>query len=185
MTPAARKKATPSRSTEKKPAARRPAAKKRGATAAPADPGAATAAAVGLATAAPKSGPEPGPEAGEKGPGPGQRALRAAGQILGAQKTLLDKSLRVLTPLPAFEDVFDQRVAAALQRLGLPDPAELARLRDEVDQLKQQIGALDRSSSGDSPKRATRGATGKAKGATRTATSAPPSETAVPSGKRR
>ncbi|MDE2397930.1 MAG: phasin family protein [Burkholderiales bacterium] len=81
--------------------------------------------------------PEPAPEGGA-----GQRALRAAGQLLDAQKSLLNKGLRALTPLPAFEDVFDQRVAAALKRLGLPDPQELARLREQVQDLQRRVDAL-------------------------------------------
>jgi ribosomal protein S19E (S16A) len=80
---------------------------------------------------------EPAPE-----PGAGQRALRAAGQLLDAQKSLLNKSLRVLTPMPAFEDVFDQRVAAALRRLGLTDPAEVGRLREQVQDLRRRVDAL-------------------------------------------
>lgn len=85
------------------------------------------------AKAAPAS-PEPVPEAGA-----GQRALRAAGQLLDVQKTLLNKGLRALTPLPAFEDVFDQRVAAALKRLGYPDPEELGRLRAQVEALQGRL----------------------------------------------
>lgn len=81
--------------------------------------------------------PEPAPE-----PGAGQRALRAAGQLLDARKSLLNKGLRVLGPLPAFEDVFDQRVAAALKRLGFPDPEEIARLREQVQNLQRQVDAI-------------------------------------------
>ena len=40
-----------------------------------------------------------------------------------------------------FEDVFDQRVATALQRLGMPDAAEVQALRDEVAQLEAGAGA--------------------------------------------
>ncbi len=43
--------------------------------------------------------------------------------------------------LRKFEDVFDQRVAAALQRLGWPSAEELQALRDEVQQLRSQLGA--------------------------------------------
>ena len=38
-----------------------------------------------------------------------------------------------------FEDVFDQRVATALQRLGMPDAAEVQALRDEVAQLRERV----------------------------------------------
>jgi len=40
-----------------------------------------------------------------------------------------------------FEDVFDQRVASALQRLGMPSVEELQALRDEVRQLREQLEA--------------------------------------------
>lgn len=89
------------------------------------------------AKAAP-SAPVPAPDTGA-----GQRAMRAAGQLLDAQRSLLNKGLRVLTPLPAFEDVFDQRVAAALRRLGLPDPEEVARLREQVQDLQRRLDALE------------------------------------------
>lgn len=45
--------------------------------------------------------------------------------------------------LRKFEDVFDQRVAAALQRLGLPSAQELQALRDEVQQLRARLDAAD------------------------------------------
>ncbi len=38
-----------------------------------------------------------------------------------------------------FEDVFDQRVATALQRLGMPTAEEIRSLRDEVMQLREQL----------------------------------------------
>ena len=41
--------------------------------------------------------------------------------------------------LHKFEDVFDQRVAAALQRLGVPGAQELEALREEVRQLRAQL----------------------------------------------
>ena len=40
-----------------------------------------------------------------------------------------------------FEDVFDQRVASALERLGMPSVAEIQALRDEVKQLREQLDA--------------------------------------------
>ena len=42
-----------------------------------------------------------------------------------------------------FEDVFDQRVATALQRLGMPDAAEVQALRDEVAQLRERVAQLE------------------------------------------
>ena len=74
---------------------------------------------------------------------PSQQALRAAEQLIDVQKTLLNKGLRALTPLSAFEEVFDQRVAAALQRLGYADPAEVARLREQVADLQRRLDLLD------------------------------------------
>src|SRR5882672_12599478 len=62
-------------------------------------------------------------------------ALRAAKQIIEAQKMLLHAGLRVLrverepaspqaAPPASMEEVFDRRVASALQRLGMPDAGE-------------------------------------------------------------
>ena len=42
-----------------------------------------------------------------------------------------------------FEDVFDQRVATALERLGLPDANEVQALRDEVEALRARLTALE------------------------------------------
>ncbi|WP_295980238.1 phasin family protein [uncultured Variovorax sp.] len=42
-----------------------------------------------------------------------------------------------------FEDVFDQRVATAMQRLGMPDAAEVQALRDEVAQLRERVAQLE------------------------------------------
>ncbi|WP_395317571.1 phasin family protein [Variovorax sp. UC74_104] len=42
-----------------------------------------------------------------------------------------------------FEDVFDQRVATAMQRLGMPDAAEVQALRDEVAQLRERVVQLE------------------------------------------
>lgn len=54
-----------------------------------------------------------------------------------------------------FEDVFDQRVATALQRLGMPNADEVQALRDEVAQLRERLAKLEKpfSSSGSSGKR--------------------------------
>jgi hypothetical protein len=48
--------------------------------------------------------------------------------------------------LRKFEDVFDQRVATALQRLGMPSAQELQALRDEVQQLRAQYGCAESTS---------------------------------------
>lgn len=42
-----------------------------------------------------------------------------------------------------FEDVFDQRVATAMQRLGMPDAAEVQALRDEVARLRERVAQLE------------------------------------------
>ena len=42
-----------------------------------------------------------------------------------------------------FEDVFDQRVATALERLGMPGAQEVQALRDEVAQLRERVAQLE------------------------------------------
>lgn len=42
-----------------------------------------------------------------------------------------------------FEDVFDQRVATALERLGMPGAQEVKALRDEVAQLRERVAQLE------------------------------------------
>ena len=44
--------------------------------------------------------------------------------------------------LRKFEAVFDQRVASALERLGMPSIEELQALRDELDTLRAEVTAL-------------------------------------------
>ena len=92
------------------------------------------------AASSPRRSPDPTGPAAEGGAR--QRALQAAGQLLDARQALLNKGLRALTPLPAFEDVLDQRVAAALRRLGFPDAVELARMREQITDLQQRLEAL-------------------------------------------
>jgi len=53
--------------------------------------------------------------------------------LLGIHKTDAPFGIR------KFEDVFDQRVATALQRLGMPTAEEVQALRDEVRQLQEQL----------------------------------------------
>jgi len=53
--------------------------------------------------------------------------------------------------LRKFEDVFDQRVAAAMQRLGLPSAQEVQALREEVRLLQERIEQLERG--GETPAR--------------------------------
>jgi len=42
-----------------------------------------------------------------------------------------------------FEDVFDQRVATALQRLGMPSAEEVQALREEVAQLRERLAKFE------------------------------------------
>jgi len=57
-----------------------------------------------------------------------------------AAKTALD-SLGDTLGFRKLEDVFDQRIAAALERLGLPTAEEFAALREEVRQLRAERAA--------------------------------------------
>jgi diacylglycerol kinase family enzyme len=79
-------------------------------------------------------------------------AIRAAAQIIEAQKMLLNAGLRVLRierepaapaapPAASMEEVFDRRVASALQRLGMPETVDLARLAERLDALERRLGA--------------------------------------------
>ncbi len=44
--------------------------------------------------------------------------------------------------LRKLEDVFDQRVAGALERIGIPSVLELAQLREQVDVLSREVAVL-------------------------------------------
>lgn len=57
-----------------------------------------------------------------------------------------------------FEDVFDQRVATALQRLGMPSADEVQALRDEVAQLRERLATLEKPSG---PRASSSGSGGK------------------------
>ena len=57
-----------------------------------------------------------------------------------AAKTALD-SLGDTLGFRKLEDVFDQRIAAALERLGMPTAEEFAALREEVRQLRAERAA--------------------------------------------
>ncbi|MBT2334191.1 phasin family protein [Variovorax paradoxus] len=50
--------------------------------------------------------------------------------------------------LRKFEDVFDQRVATALQRLGMPSAEEVQALREEVIRLRERLAQLDHKNAG-------------------------------------
>ncbi|BEP37582.1 hypothetical protein GmRootV59_45530 [Variovorax sp. V59] len=50
--------------------------------------------------------------------------------------------------LRKFEDVFDQRVATALQRLGMPSAEEVQALREEVIRLRERLAQLEPKNAG-------------------------------------
>ncbi len=67
--------------------------------------------------------------------------------LLGIHKTGKADAPRTFPGLDTFgirkfEDVFDQRVATALQRLDMPTASEVQALRDEVEQLRAQLALL-------------------------------------------
>jgi len=63
----------------------------------------------------------------------------------GAAKAPLTRGFPSLDSfgLRKFEDVFDQRVATALERLGMPSAQEVQALRAEVAQLRERLAQLD------------------------------------------
>ena len=63
--------------------------------------------------------------------------------LLGIQKSDTPRAFPGLDTfgIRKFEDVFDQRVATALQRLGMPTAEEVQALRDEVKSLREQLAA--------------------------------------------
>lgn len=64
--------------------------------------------------------------------------------LLGIKKSDTPRSFPNLDSfgIRKFEDVFDQRVATALQRLGIPTADEVEALRHEVAQLREQISLM-------------------------------------------
>lgn len=52
-----------------------------------------------------------------------------------------------------FEDVFDQRVATALQRLGMPTADEVQALRDEVKDLRERLALREAGAKAPATKR--------------------------------
>ena len=60
-----------------------------------------------------------------------------------------------------FEDVFDQRVATAMQRLGMPSAQEIQELREEIRQLREQLARLE--AGGHEPGKRTPGKRGSGK----------------------
>lgn len=69
----------------------------------------------------------------EPGTGWGGLVKRDASAAKAAQEAL---------GLRKFEAVFDQRVASALERMGMPSPEALQAMRDELDTLRAEVAAL-------------------------------------------
>lgn len=63
----------------------------------------------------------------------------------GATKAPLTRGFPSLDSfgLRKFEDVFDQRVATALERLGMPSAQEVQALRAEVARLRERLAELE------------------------------------------
>ncbi len=63
----------------------------------------------------------------------------------GAAKAPLTRGFPSLDSfgLRKFEDVFDQRVATALERLGMPSAQEVQALRAEVARLRERLAELE------------------------------------------
>ena len=76
--------------------------------------------------------------AGEDRKDPWGAAARAIADPLGLRK---------------FEDVFDQRVATALERLGWPTPEELRHLREQVEVMTEYLRNAESGASRAKPKR--------------------------------
>jgi hypothetical protein len=53
--------------------------------------------------------------------------------------------------LHKFEDVFDERVAAALQRLGMPTQAEIAALASQIEALAARLDRIEGASAPAAP----------------------------------
>ena len=72
---------------------------------------------------------------------------------------------RAAEPLDKLEGLFEQRVAKAMQRLGVPTAQDLQRLQDQIEALTQELQqARQASGAGDGaapPKRSPRGSDSK------------------------
>lgn len=68
----------------------------------------------------------------------------------GAAKAPLTRGFPSLDSfgLRKFEDVFDQRVATALERLGMPSAQEVQALRAEVARLRERLAELEPKNAG-------------------------------------
>jgi hypothetical protein len=61
-----------------------------------------------------------------------------------ANRGVLPRGLKALDPfgIRKLEDVFDQRVASAMQHLGMPTAEEFKALQDEVKRLREELEKL-------------------------------------------
>ncbi len=118
------------------------------------------------ARAAKKSPPKvesaPPPRASKNILSAGIKALTSVHEEAVARQSRVFESLLGLGPRPAatpaapeaattldpfgfkkFEDVFDQRVARALQHLGVPTAEAVSRLTEEVERLRETVAKLE------------------------------------------
>lgn len=104
----------------------------------------------------PRRKPAPKPAAAarpaEAAPPPAASKLQASLQALAqARKHAESGPAKVVASLidpfgfRKFEDVFDQRVASALERLGMPAPDVLILLMEEVEALRQRVEQLEKA----------------------------------------
>jgi hypothetical protein len=97
---------------------------------------------------------ETAPSDASAAPGP---AARMAGKILEKQRALIGAGLRAVIPkarsakpgtpswpMASLEDVFDRRIAAALQRLGSPTSEQFEDLTALLDQAIKRLDALEK-----------------------------------------
>jgi Poly(hydroxyalcanoate) granule associated protein (phasin) len=72
-------------------------------------------------------------------------SLLGLGTSTGEGKGAALRAFPVLDALGVrkFEDVFDERVAAALQRLGVPSAQEIQELRDQVRLLQEHLARAE------------------------------------------
>jgi hypothetical protein len=75
-----------------------------------------------------------------------------AGKILDTQRSILQAGLRAVMPAPkppkkggmpwsfaSLEEVFDQRVASALHRLGVPTALQFTALEAKIDRVLERL----------------------------------------------
>ncbi len=75
-------------------------------------------------------------------------SLLGLGQRRDAEKAATPTAATTLDPFgfKKFEDVFDQRVAKAMEHIGLPTAQAFAALQAEVEQLRETVARLEAQS---------------------------------------